>query len=469
MTVPVPEKSQVGYAVFFPEGKGHFFCDLLGKGSDGRADLVYSLADHKTCVRKKTKPEMRLPSQAVPNEVRFYREHESIPRLISHYDHRVLMPWNDKYNELMSASIMSSFCNGGTFHTFCEAIYGQGSRPEEVLIWRFLEQMMDTWSHLHNCENPVAHKDAHGSNIFLHWPDENAQLPSFLVGDFGRSRELNSNIWVPQNAESTALRVARTMSWRPARRHRDDCRAVASDFYNIFHNLYTLMTGDWDIPRDFERSRSAYTVPPAAKVYSEELYQCLEQLGQLTTIGSGHGWLKYNSFQPLRQRVKAAAAQAAHQADGGKADYRRFKPGFGEEEKTPVMCPQVFPSRSRLLVQDFAGPYRIARVDLATRRILGVERLELCRQVPIQPTPNLPLTIADYIGHQTLANAAEAMEQSCTDGVDLIDRHASTDALTSVYDLFLLDQTWTSRLDGVVLDDIAVQLAEAPPSHEYEW
>lgn len=468
MTVPVPETSQVGYAVFFPEGKGHFFCDLLGKGSDGRVDLVYSLADKKTFVRKKTKPEMRLMEQAMPNEVRFYREHESIPQLISHYDHRVLMPWNENYDQLMSASIMSSFCNGGTLHTFCEAIYGQDSRPEEVLIWQFLEQMMDTWTLLHNCDDPVAHKDAHRSNIFLHWPDENAQLPSFMVGDFGRARDLNSNIWEPRDAGSTALRVPRTMSWRAANRHRDDLRAVASDFYNIFHNLYTLMTGDLEMSRDIERSRSVYKVRPAARVYPEELYQCLEQLEQLTILGTSRGWLKYNDFQPLRQRVKAAA-QAARTADGGKADYRHLKPGFGEDEKTPVMCPQVFPSRSQLLAHDFAGPYRIARVDLTTRRILGVERLELCRQVPTEPTPHLPLTIADYIGHHTLASAAEAMEQICAHGIDLIDHPASTDALTSVYDLFFLDQTWTSRLDGVVLDDIAVQLDEAPPSHEYEW
>ena len=131
-------------------------------------------------------------------------------------------------------------------------------------------------------------------------------------------------------------------------------------------------------------------------------------------------------------------------------------------DEKPVQCPQVFPSRSRLLYEDFAGPYHIAGVDMATRRIVGVERLELSRQEPTMPSFNLSKTIADQIVHPVLAMASAQMEWECANGVDPVDNHASTDALTSVYDLFSLNQTWTTRLNGVVLDDIAVQPHQAP-------
>ncbi|RVX66367.1 hypothetical protein B0A52_09975 [Exophiala mesophila] len=92
----------------------------------------------------------------------------------------------------------------------------------------------------------------------------------------------------------------------------------------------------------------------------------------------------------------------------------------------------------------------------------GVERLELSRQEPTMPSFNLSKTIADQIVHPVLAMASAQMEWECANGVDPVDNHASTDALTSVYDLFSLNQTWTTRLNGVVLDDIAVQPHQAP-------
>lgn len=33
--------------------------------------------------------------------------------------------------------------------------------------------------------HPIIHNDVHAGNILLHWPDENALLPSVLLGDWG--------------------------------------------------------------------------------------------------------------------------------------------------------------------------------------------------------------------------------------------------------------------------------------------
>ena len=171
-----PEKN---LAFFFDEGQGYLFVKYAGKSSEGQVMLVRSVADGQLYIRKVSWPnhDSGNPDQKA-DEVNLSRTHSSIPRVIeSNYFGGMTNDHKCKYT-----SLISQYCNGGDLRTFA---FNIDRVLPPAFLWHLFERLLTVLHHLHyECPSPVAHRDVHPRNIFLHW-EQHDNLPQVFLDDFG--------------------------------------------------------------------------------------------------------------------------------------------------------------------------------------------------------------------------------------------------------------------------------------------
>jgi len=83
-----------------------------------------------------------------------------------------------------SDTLTFEYCNGGDLCMWMLNFTNENKKLSEIFTWYFLSEMLKKLTVLHHSAE-ITHCDFHTGNILLHWPDEQAQLPKILIGDWG--------------------------------------------------------------------------------------------------------------------------------------------------------------------------------------------------------------------------------------------------------------------------------------------
>lgn len=406
------------YGIFFPEHTGYLYVRKLTPGNEGDVTLVHSIADGMQCVRKKTHPQDREGPESKIAEVEFYRPHPSIPSLIWSQDHKVLNIDHEDYDTLKSTVMISKYCNGGTLNTFAWYFLcnRNGPRVPEVLLWRMLDQRLQTLLYLHNSQPGITHLDNHLNNVFLHY-EEGAKLPDFYTGDLGHAMPIDPAVWeettTDASMDSPGFRKMKDLelpnrNWfdKPPRApYNETVRSMSIDVTNIWFGLVMLMyridleeVNPYDLDmRDESMNRQEW---------SPELFECELTLGKITEFfNSDQKTTRYNELEALSVEISRMAALSA--AADPNADVRFVLADLkttnhedeDEDEDDPPKGqllqayrtahsqsgrPATFNSRIPLLelAKQWPEPWRIARIEEDTGRVLGVEKMTYTFNAP---------------------------------------------------------------------------------------
>lgn len=239
------------FAFFFDEGAGYLFAHNIGTPCNGEVQLVRCIADGKLYVRKENLPITFHPNsnQTSCNEVRFYRPHSNIPRLID---------WLDKIDyqidcDQLSTTSFWEYCNGDNLSEFLAEAQRLGIPIPEVFVWKLLYQLGTTLDFIHfGCQPSIGHGDFHAGNIFLHWEDDSSVLPEIKLGDFGGAHSYKLGLAYVDfgdfyNGLSNIVRQSRPRLSTPYSQELISAIDGVSDFYMQFSSFYrdnTLHTED---------------------------------------------------------------------------------------------------------------------------------------------------------------------------------------------------------------------------------
>ncbi|KAJ9647672.1 hypothetical protein H2204_000302 [Knufia peltigerae] len=187
-----PKPGSASFAIFHPEIDGYLHVGKIAAGDRGSATLVRSLADGQVYVRKNVMANHAFASNGACQEVEFYR-HCSLPqfpRLLCAQAHQVFAEGALIGPEYKGASLFFEVCNGHTMERLADRA---DFKPSTLFIWRTFDQLLESFALLHR--NGIAHTNAHLGNIFLHFPDGDAKLPELVLGGFGNTKLLSTDIW----------------------------------------------------------------------------------------------------------------------------------------------------------------------------------------------------------------------------------------------------------------------------------
>ncbi|KEF60077.1 uncharacterized protein A1O9_04927, partial [Exophiala aquamarina CBS 119918] len=401
------------YGVFFPEHTGYLYVRKLAPGNEGGVALVRSITDGMQCVRKSTHPQDHKDPESKIAEVQFHRPHPLIPCLIWSQDHKVLNIDHKDHNTFKSTVMIHKYCNGGTLYNlacWCSADPEPRKLPE-ALIWRMLDQRIQTWLYLINSEPSTTRLDCHMNNVFLHYED-GAKLPDFYTGDLGHAKLIDPIIWQepsPNLFGPTAWPAFRRIGpldrldrivTDPNKRqsYLGTIAEISSDFSHIWYALVALMFRidvEENDPDDEEMRDQA----KALQEWSPELFECEERIRAIKGFWEGEKFTRYNELDTLRFQIAQMAqrsAQADPQADTTShlrsLDTFSYEDDIFGDEEFPLDGallqeyrgahsgsgrPCVFDSRVPLLqlASAWPEPWRIARIEENTDRVFGVEKM----------------------------------------------------------------------------------------------
>lgn len=372
------------YAVFFPEGDGYLFCSNLGSGAFGVASVVRSIADNEDYVRKKTKPTSAASaasSGVYSPEVSFYREHPLIPRLVRHQDFSVLPEDHKDHGEFKSSSMIFSLCNAGTLRRFADLMRQKWQPIPELLIWHFLDQGLRVLDFLNQGYPYLVHADVHFANLFLHFSNDAQKLPDLYLGDFGQAYLLDPQIWeISQNPARNGLNPNTNSSFSEA------------IFWDIRHfvkaiMLFVLVT-NFGLKADYSNVEKATAFMP----FSSDFMDVMRELMAASLVhdgneATGNHSERYEDIVRIRRRIATKAIQA-RSPTANLPNYGWIKPELYQEPGAQAAPgpykPAFYASRRELLRdnRDLSGPWRIARIDALSDKILGVEKLAFGLHLP---------------------------------------------------------------------------------------
>ncbi|KAK5055911.1 hypothetical protein LTR84_012461 [Exophiala bonariae] len=409
------------YGIFFPEHTGHLYVRRLAPGREGDVTLTRSIADGSLQVRKNTHPTDRENVDSKIPEVQFQRHHPLIPSLNFSQDYNVLNIYHKDHERLKSTVMYSKFCNGGTlWEMSCYFELQKDRHMPEVLLWRLLDQRLQTLLFLHHSQGGLTKLDNHMNNVWLHYED-GSKLPNFYTGDLGHVRPINPAIWEETTAHGldASLKVRKLKDLELPNRHawdnspqsiyNPDLEAMSSDIANVWTGLVHLMYG---IDTTYIDPADAREASMEAREWSEELYECEWRLKDIAEFFDAAKTTRYSDLEPLAVEVKRIAKLSA---DGDPdADVRLAlwnvddtcpSEDFDEDYDTrdemysilfhryvdahkDPQRPALFDSRVELLqlAKRWPEPWRIARVDESTGRVLGVEKMAFHLSNPRLPT-----------------------------------------------------------------------------------
>ena len=213
----IKSKMSDNYVIHFDEEgtEGYLFVRSLGRGLDGEAILLRSVATSKLSVRKMallTDPEdgsATLEPWLPSSEVQLMRGLKStgiVPQLLG-----------VEGSDIYPISMTMEYCNGGTvFDYYTKTLRNQSRQEREGFLWILLAECMRIFTYLQtgytyvkptrDCwvkrlqlgkwEAPspedtpwhsIHHNDTHMNNIFLSWSKESGAVPRVVLGDWSRA------------------------------------------------------------------------------------------------------------------------------------------------------------------------------------------------------------------------------------------------------------------------------------------
>jgi len=402
-------KTECKYGIFFPEHTGYLYVRRLAPGNEGGVALVRSITDGMQCVRKNTHPQDRKDSETKIAEVQYHRPHPLIPSLIWSHDHRVLNIDHKEYDTFKSTTMIHKYCNGGTLYNLVGwgIIDPETRRLPEALIWRMLDHRIQTWLYMINSDPSTTRLDCHMNNVFLHFED-GAKLPDFYTGDLGHAKPIDPIIFQapsPDFFASTSSptfrrlgsldRLDRTVT-DPSKRESlvHMIGEIASDFRHIWWSLVALMfridVDDHDPDDEDMRDNSK-----ALQEWSPELFECEEKIRAIKDFFDTEEFTLYNELQAISHEISVMARRSARADPGADlTSYLRERDTYSYEGDVDESFlelireyrdahspsgrrPCVFNSRVPLLqlASAWPEPWRIARIEENTGRVLGVEKM----------------------------------------------------------------------------------------------
>jgi hypothetical protein len=421
------------YAIFYPEttsvdleGLGHLFVKKLGKGAFGSASLVYSTDNKTLLVRKAISPNsVNLSNIAndIP-EAALALTHPLIPKIEGVNSYDTLVPESMLRQQYKLHTILLEYCNRGDLQNLMQDY----SIPPDVYnkaIWKVFRDLVIVIDFIHH--SGVVHRDLHEGNIFLHWRADEESLEAKL-GDFGISFNLGN---IENGTERHRWRLH---DWKALKELLADLEPMPSD-----SDADSVETGPSQCPCISEMHDS-YGRPRPREATDPKL----NDLGCMLEAMAPHASRTKGNVrvQELLDLIDDAASAYDH------VNWSVLRP------KCMSHQPKLFNTRSELIEfagqKDIPGPFKIARVDHHTTRVLAVENETFHLHVP---EPNVRNAINashdDYYSDMVETGdiegfwlhfwAAKALETGESYGPDRISpAYAET--------IFFDDPEWTIRL-----------------------
>lgn len=348
-TMPISETSR--YArVFSQRGKEYLYVDQLGMGRRGIVQRILHFQSGEGFVRKVSHPRLPAPkdSTSAPDLESALNDYfktnfpgrGQLPNIAEPLDYTVVRyPFtgglDSTGNDRISHVLYYKFYNLGNLHTF---LLGPGRKAfTAALIARFVSQIIRALAFLYSLE--VVHCDLHEQNIYVHL-EPGSTTPDFYIGDFNlaiqgeRGNAAQSNEQINQRADLT-------------------------NFFDIIHRLLRSVTGrrtNW---------KQTETIFPS-------LYSVLEKLSTLKEmIDAQGGPLKLPSVVDNL----IAAADLAEEVEGDYLQTGQQGTEVGKKLSSHVAANQKEPEYfdGGVPKSVIVGPWSIAQVDIASRRIMEVE------------------------------------------------------------------------------------------------
>ncbi|KAK5044652.1 hypothetical protein LTR84_010544 [Exophiala bonariae] len=346
-------------------------------------------------VRKKTKPTAATSQGSFgmySREVSLYRAHRLVPRMVGNEEFCVLPQEHPMHNAFKSSSIISTFCNGGTLHRLSKVFCDGHKLIPEALLWHLLDQMLEVLGFLHRGYPSIYHADIHFENIFLHFADDSQQFPDFYLGDFGQAHMLDQFIWeVGPNPARMALNT-RT-DWKLSAGIFSDMRMLIN---TVKHAIFASRWGFKSQYSHVEEVQALANISPEFTAVLEQLMKAsvLRQAIPHPTHGDNHQSDHSERYEQLIRirRAVSRKAKVVRSALADLPDLQWTRPGRSQEDAVAGSHeklqgsyePTLFSSRAELLSQAerIPGPWRIARVDGTSNKVLGVEKLTFGFHLP---------------------------------------------------------------------------------------
>ena len=203
----------VKYGFYHPEDTGYMHVRHLGHGIQGTVTLVRCAITGELLVRKRRHFEHN--NGTVDNELTFSRaiSHPNVTNPV------VEQKYFDNSNP-PKVSVVSywQYYNCGDLTTLINKHRRLGHRVPEVVIWRYLSQILGAIYQTHL--QGVAHMDGHKANILVHW-GEGDILPTFALGDWGKA------VVLPSEAHDPLVHPG--LGWEAGTESIDDTQTIPPD------------------------------------------------------------------------------------------------------------------------------------------------------------------------------------------------------------------------------------------------
>ncbi|KAK5230948.1 hypothetical protein LTR99_000740 [Exophiala xenobiotica] len=400
------------FAIYYPEGDGYLLVSMLGAGVHGIGCLVRSVADGQVYVRKKISPSYAYNENHECKDVKYYRPHPNIPKLLHVQEHTLLVdpseypaeaasPTVSKYfdpDTFKSVAVYFDYCNAGSIMRLTHL---KQFKPSTLLLLNIFDQLLGTIAYLH--QDGVAHGDAHTGNMFLHFPNENTLLPDVFLGDFGCASTISSDVW--QDDSRTQLKREQVIhKWNQG------VGDIVRDLSSVVRCMAHLLMGVppiseseaegsissaqnidvmWKLKehlKDCFRNRQPYGP------YPEQLYYQWFRLDGMVRRMESHQYEAYDDFHDIKECVSDLKWEEEEEAVEKPEDVQDLRWIKDSNERRHLEYrqgsnPHLFPSRRALELfseqAEIPGPYRIAKVDPQTFRVLEIENFDHGCLIPL--------------------------------------------------------------------------------------
>jgi serine/threonine protein kinase len=365
-------------------------------------------------VRKEISPSYAYNENHECRDVKYYRPHPNIPKLLHVQEHTLLVDSSEYPSEaalptvpeyfnpdtFKSVAAYFDYCNGGSMMRLTHL---EQFKPSTLLLLKIFGQLLGTIAYLHRCG--VAHGDTHMGNMFLHFPNENTLLPDVFLGDFGCASTISSDIWQDDAHMQLRCEPGVHMWDGGVGGIMDDLRSVVRCMAHLLRGVPPISESEaegsissaqaTDILGTLrEGLKNCFRNHQPYGTYPEELYYQWFRLDRMITRMEQDRYEAYDMFYDIKECVSNLRRE--HEQAVKPEDAQNLRWIMNSNERRHLHYregsnPQLFASRRAL--ESFSeqaevpGPYRIAKVDPRTFTVLGIEKFDHACLIPL---PDLP-------------------------------------------------------------------------------